>query len=191
MKVDFIIIGQGIAGSTLALSLLDRGKSVMVVDRQDKGSSTRVAAGLITPLTGKGMNPAWQQERCLDFAKKFYHRLEKLSGRKFFHLQSVVRLFSDEKQKLKWESKKETHGKWAHDLESTTLNSPYGGIEMPDGAWLDTKVFLREVKEILKSRASWSEGDFVESEVVFQDRIGGLEMVSRLKKSSFAKVRMD
>ena len=168
MKVDFLIGGQGIAGSTLALSLLERGKSVMVVDRQDEGSSTRVAAGLVTPLTGAGMNPAWQQVRCLEFAQKFYHRIEKASGRKFFHHQPVVRLFQNEKQKRKWEGKKDIHGKWAHDLESTTLNAPHGGIEMPDGAWLDTKVFLLEVKEILRSRSSWMEGDFSEDDVVIK-----------------------
>jgi len=169
MKVDFLIIGQGIAGSTLALSLLERGKSVMVVDRQDEGSSSRVAAGLITPLTGKGMNPAWRQDRCLEFARKFYHQLESLSGRTFFHHQPVVRLFQNEKQQKKWERKRETHGKWGDTLESDRLSdllsAPYGGIEMPDGAWLDTKVFLREVKALLQSKTSWMEGDFSEDDV--------------------------
>jgi len=169
MRVDFLIVGQGIAGSTLALSLLDRGKSVLVVDRQDKGASTRVAAGLITPLTGKGMNPAWQQERCLKLAQEFYHRLEKVSGRNFYHRQPVVRLFLDEKQKEKWDGKKKVHARWAHDLESTTLNTPHGGVEMPEGAWLDTKVFLREVKDILKSRSAWREAEFAEGDVAIHD----------------------
>jgi len=173
MLVDFLIIGQGVAGSCLAISLLRRGRSVMVVDRQDEGSSTRVAAGLITPLTGKGMNPAWEQERCLSFARTFYHRLEKETGRKFFHHQPVVRIFQDEKQKLKWENKKETCGAWAHDIEKlpeeTPLKMPYGAIEMPEGAWLDTKVFLREVRTLLKNRSSWMEGDFSEVDVSFVD----------------------
>ena len=165
MNVDFLIIGQGIAGSTLALSLLERGKSVLVVDRQDKGSSTRAAAGLITPLTGKGMNPAWRQDRCLKFARNFYHNLEKTTGRKFFHPQPVVRLFLDEKQQVKWQGKKETHAQWAHDVSDLPFNSNHGGIEMPDGAWLDTKVFLRDVKDLLRTRSAWREDDFSESDV--------------------------
>ena len=32
MKVDYLIIGQGLAGSTLAIELLRRGRSVLVVD---------------------------------------------------------------------------------------------------------------------------------------------------------------
>lgn len=169
MNIDFLIVGQGIAGSALALSLLHRGKSVMVIDRRDKGGATRVAAGLITPLTGKGVNPAWKQERCLAFAEGFYHVLEKETGRKFFHRQPVIRLFSDEKQKQKWEGKKSTHGKWAHDTEVVGLDTPYGAIEMPDGAWLDTKIFLHEVREILKSRDAIREESFIENDVVFQD----------------------
>lgn len=168
MKVDFLIIGQGLAGSTLALSLLERGKSVLVVDRQDKNSSTRAAAGLVTPLTGKGMNPAWQQERCLDVAEKFYLKLEKQSGRRFFHHQPVVRIFTDEKQRAKWELKKEIHGSWAVDAGPLSLPSPHGAIEMPAGAWLDTKAFLHEVQELLIQRGACREDQFFEDEVVFE-----------------------
>lgn len=169
MKVDFLIVGQGIAGSTLALALLKRKKSVLVVDRQDKGSSTRVAAGLITPLTGAGMNPAWQQEKCLTFAKGFYHQLEKESGRKFFHPQPVIRLFSSEKQAHKWQQKKTEHGVWAYDLDSSPVDTGHGAIEMPDGAWLDTKVFLREVKNKLRSLQSFREASFSEADVEFNE----------------------
>ena len=84
MQVDFLIIGQGLAGSTLAVELLKRGKSILVVDRQDGGGSTRVAAGLVTPLTGKGMNPGWRQQECLQKAEAFYHALEQESGRKLY-----------------------------------------------------------------------------------------------------------
>lgn len=167
MNVDFLIIGQGIAGSTLALHLVDRGKSVLVVDRQDSGSSTRVAAGLVTPLTGKGMNPAWQQERCLAEAGHFYHKLEKESGRKFFHSQPVVRLFSDEKQRQKWEGKKEEMSAWAKPVEDLSIETPHGAIQMDAGAWLDTKVFLREVAERLQSLDAWRKDDFSEDDVTF------------------------
>ena len=169
MKVDFLIIGQGIAGSALALSLRARGKSVLVVDRQDKGSSSRVAAGVVTPLTGKGMNPAWQQERCLAFAEKFYHDLEKETGRKFYHHQPVVRLFQNEKQQQKWRGKEDAYSRWAHTVSDVPMDAGYGGIEMPDGAWLDTKVFLREVKDRLDRDSSWRNDEFSERDVVLNE----------------------
>ena len=90
MEVGYLIIGQGLAGSALALELINRGERVLVVDRQDPGSSSRVAAGLITPLTGKGMNPAWRQREYLDIAKGYYRKLESESGRKLYHSTPTV-----------------------------------------------------------------------------------------------------
>ena len=173
MKIDYLIVGQGIAGSTLALQLLERNQSVLVVDRQDAGSSTRVAAGLITPLTGKGLNPAWRQEQCLKTAEAFYHQLEKRAGRKFYHHQPVVRILNDEKQRLKWEGKKDSCKLWANGLEGMeqthpALVAPFGAIDMPAGAWLDTKAFLRDVQDLLQSDGAWRNDEFFQDELVFE-----------------------
>ena len=171
MKVDFLIIGQGIAGSTLALELLKRDETVLVVDRQDAGSSTRVAAGLVTPLTGKGMNAAWRQEQYLPKAVAYYHALEKETGRKFYRKTPVVRLFATEKERQKWEGKDLDHDQWAFDMGR--LDGPFkhdlGGIEMSEGAWLDTVTFLQVVKDKLMDAGAWREGDFREEDVTFED----------------------
>lgn len=175
-EVEFLIVGQGIAGSSLALKLLQRGRTVMVLDRQDDGSSSRVAAGLVTPLTGKGMNPAWRQAACLEEAEHFYSQLEKASGRKFFHHQPVVRLFSGEKEQQKWERKKTEVSEWAKQIEELPMASAHGAIQMDRGAWLDTKVFLRVVRETLEHQGSWMRADFREEDVNFHsDEGGGLQ----------------
>jgi len=33
MQLDFVIVGQGLAGSLLAKELMDRNKSIMVIDK--------------------------------------------------------------------------------------------------------------------------------------------------------------
>ncbi len=172
MNVDFLIIGQGLAGSTLAVELLKRGRSVLVVDRQDGTGSTRIAAGLITPLTGKGMNPAWRQQHYLPKAVTFYHALEKESGRKLYHSTPVVRVFASEKEHDKWRGKKDELGHWAHELPEIEgpFQHEFGGVEMPDGAWLDTLAFLHVVKDKLIDASAWREAAFAEEDVSF---IGG------------------
>ncbi len=167
MNVEFLIIGQGLAGSTLALELLKRERSVLVVDRQDHGSSTRVAAGLVTPLTGKGMNPAWRQHEYLPKAVDFYHRLEKQSGRKLYHKTPVVRLFLSDKELAKWRGKARSLDEWAFDMASVDIpfKGIFGGIEMPEGAWLDTVAFLQVVKDHLLDANSWREDEFLQSDV--------------------------
>ena len=172
MNFDFLIIGQGLAGSTLAVELLKRGRSVLVVDRQDGTGSTRIAAGLITPLTGKGMNPAWRQQHYLPKAVTFYHALEKESGRKLYHSTPVVRVFASEKERDKWRGKKDELGHWAHELPEIEgpFQHEFGGVEMPDGAWLDTLAFLHVVKDKLIDASAWREAAFAEEDVSF---IGG------------------
>ena len=171
MQIDFLIIGQGLAGSTLAVELLNHGKSILVVDRQDGGGSTRVAAGLITPLTGKGMNPAWRQEECLQKAKVFYRDLEKQSGRKLYHQMPVMRVFGSEKEREKWRAKAQEQDKWAHELEKVEgpFAHQHGGIEMPDGAWLDTLAFLHVVRDKLIDAGAWREAAFNEEDVIFDE----------------------
>lgn len=168
MQADFLIIGQGLAGSALAMELLCRGKSILVVDRQDAGSSSRVAAGLVTPLTGRGMNPAWRQREYLDIAAAYYRRLEKESGRRLYHHTPVVRVFQAGKERAKWEEKKQQHGAWAFETEepgSPLKTGGHGAIEMPDGAWLDTLAYLHVVRDRLDDAGSWREADFSEGEV--------------------------
>ena len=169
MKVDFLIIGQGLAGSTLAIELMKRGRTVLVVDRQDGSGSTRVAAGLVTPLTGKGMNPAWRQELYLPKAKAFYRALEKESCRRFYHNTPVIRLFNSKKEKERWQRKAGEQARWAHDAGEIEgpFHHQHGSIVMPDGAWLDTLAFLHVVQDRLMDAGAWREEEFAEQDVAF------------------------
>jgi flavin-dependent dehydrogenase len=55
-----LIIGAGIAGSTLAMELDAHGHSVTLFDNQFEHSSSRVAAGLLNPIVPKGVRKTWQ-----------------------------------------------------------------------------------------------------------------------------------
>lgn len=66
VQTDYIIVGQGLAGSLIALNLLRRGKSVRVIDDGHKHAASKVAAGLINPITGRRHVLTW---RFLEFWK--------------------------------------------------------------------------------------------------------------------------
>ncbi|HPH83217.1 MAG TPA: FAD-dependent oxidoreductase, partial [Flavobacteriales bacterium] len=65
MKCDFLIIGQGIAGTTLALELISRGSEVLVIDVFDEHNSSRVAAGLFNALVFKRITLGWRAKESL------------------------------------------------------------------------------------------------------------------------------
>ena len=89
MQVDFLIVGQGLAGSLLAQELLRRGRTVHVVDDHWKSSASQVAAGLMTPLTGRRFTLT------KDYPELFAAAKERLTELGVFRPIQVYRMFVD------------------------------------------------------------------------------------------------
>ncbi|MGZ5190825.1 MAG: FAD-dependent monooxygenase, partial [Flavisolibacter sp.] len=53
MQVDYLIIGQGICGTMLSWFLHKEGKTCIVIDDDNQNSSSKIAAGIINPVTGR------------------------------------------------------------------------------------------------------------------------------------------
>ena len=168
--VDYLIVGQGLAGSAMAMALLEQGASVIVLDREDMNSASRVAAGLVTTVAGKGMNLSWRQAEYLPEAMAYYHQLEQSSGQKLFHSQELLRLFDSEKRKVKFENKIEQLEGWVAEANKEDLarwNSEHGGFVMLQGGWLDTNAYLEVVRDILGAR--YRVDDFSSSDLTHAD----------------------
>ncbi len=97
-RVDILIVGQGLAGTTLAWRLVRRGASVLVVDREEGPSASRVAAGLLAPVGGKRLALAWGATEAWPAALDFYRGVEHELGVPMLDVRPIVRLFLDEEQ---------------------------------------------------------------------------------------------
>jgi glycine/D-amino acid oxidase-like deaminating enzyme len=75
MVVDYIIVGQGICGTFLSRNLMKQGKSVLVIDESKAFSSTKVASGVINPVTGRRIVRTWLIEDIFPFAEDAYQQL--------------------------------------------------------------------------------------------------------------------
>lgn len=73
---EYLIVGQGLAGTLLALALIERDRRVLVADPGGGGAS-RVAAGLLNPITGQRLTRAADLERLLPAA---HQRLTAIGG---------------------------------------------------------------------------------------------------------------
>lgn len=76
MVVDYIIVGQGICGTMLSHSLLKSGKTVVVVDEQLPNTASKIASGVINPVTGRRIVRTWEIEKIMPFAVNTYRALE-------------------------------------------------------------------------------------------------------------------
>ncbi|MDP0501648.1 MAG: FAD-dependent oxidoreductase [Verrucomicrobiota bacterium JB022] len=97
-KADFLIVGQGLAGSLLAWELLQRGCRVRVLDQPQAGAASRSSGGLVNPLAGKKFPAAWQVAETLPLARQTYAALEAQLGEQLWSDQPMLRVLVDEKQ---------------------------------------------------------------------------------------------
>lgn len=100
---DAIIVGQGLAGTTLAWQLQDAGWRVLLIDACEPVTSSKIAAGLITPITGKRLVLSPQYDEFFAAARTFYAAIEKRTGRKLLHDRIALRLFRSSEERQNWE----------------------------------------------------------------------------------------
>ena len=104
-EIDFIVVGQGIAGSCLAYELLERGARTIVYDDGWKSAACTVAAGVINPITGKRLVKSWRSAVAHPYARDFYRALERRIGGVFFHDRKILQLCKSAEEAELWRTR--------------------------------------------------------------------------------------
>jgi glycine/D-amino acid oxidase-like deaminating enzyme len=143
---EFVIVGQGLAGTALAWSLLRRGRGVRVADRDEPAGASRLAAGLITPVTGKRLAKSWRWDELYPAAVAFYRACEAATGGRFLDQRPALRLFADGAERAEYR-RRETDVlrglvRPADHVRADWYDAPHGGFEMPAAARLDVPRYL-------------------------------------------------
>ena len=75
MQVDFIIVGQGLAGSCFALELLKQKKTFIIIDEYNSNTSSRIALGVYNPIILKWLTKPWEIDNQMKQFDIFYNRI--------------------------------------------------------------------------------------------------------------------
>lgn len=75
MKVDFLIIGQGLSGTFLSFYLKKAGKTFLVIDDEKPNAASRIASGVINPVTGRRIVKTWKIDELMPFAFSAYKEI--------------------------------------------------------------------------------------------------------------------
>jgi glycine oxidase len=181
-KVDYIIVGQGLAGSILARTLLLKGQSIVVVDDKDLSKASRVAAGLYNPVVFKRLVKSWMADELIPVMEQFYFDSEKLLNARFYYRKQIVKLFAEENEKDFWLKKttqevgkylsKEIH----NDLLNDIVFNPLGASEVILAGNLDTQKFLSSFRDyfkmngcLLEEKFEYAKLDLMEDQVRYGD----------------------
>jgi glycine oxidase len=166
-KIDFLIIGQGLAGSALAVELLLKRKEILVIDKPDSNVSSSIAAGLFNPVTGKMMAKTWLADKIFPSMTTFYTGLEKITGTCFFHSIPIYRPFLNAAEQNEWmgRSPDSLHSSYIKRIFTTSqypdvVHDPFGGILLDQCGYVDTNRYVTAVRTWLQKNGCYREERF-------------------------------
>ncbi|MEM9822004.1 MAG: FAD-dependent oxidoreductase [Bacteroidota bacterium] len=128
---DYLIVGQGLAGTLLGHELMKAGQRVLFVDGKHQGTASQVAAGIINPITGRRFVKSWMIETLLPQAMTTYHELENLLGERFLFERQIYRALHDPGEENEW-STRAAIPEYAHYVEGLLDQTVFPqGIKAP------------------------------------------------------------
>jgi len=92
-QVDYLIVGQGLCGTFLSWYLQKEGKRVLVIDEDAPDTASKVAAGIINPVTGRRYVASWIIEDLIPFCTAAYEELGKELDTKLIFQKDVIEFF--------------------------------------------------------------------------------------------------
>ncbi len=175
LEYDYLIVGQGLAGTILAHTLITQGFRVMVIDNSHRGSSSQVAAGIINPVTG----PRLKNNNEFDFyyskAAVYYAKLEyHIKQTVFRRIKQIKQIQSDEQHRFLKKRLDDHNYQKLITLKSSKSNLfkplAYPQLSILSTAVVDTKILLTAGKKWLASLDSYSNHKFDYDQVDYQNQ---------------------
>jgi glycine/D-amino acid oxidase-like deaminating enzyme len=133
-EVDYLIVGQGLAGTLLSYFLLQDHQRVVVLDYPHEGRSSTVAAGLVNPVTGRRIAKSWRYEELSAFAKQTYQALEAQLGVKLWNDRPILRALHNIFEENEW-SRRSSFPEFEKYMKDEPALAEFEGKLQPPHAW--------------------------------------------------------
>ena len=154
--MDYLIIGQGLAGSLLAWELIKQGCNVHLIDNQ-KENASHIAAGLINPVTGMRLVKNDNIDILLPCAIKTYQKLSQFFKQDFYREKPMLRIIRKEKETLIFQQRIQELT-YLDYLEKKiqpapdSIDAPLGIIQQKQTGYLLTQKLLTCLKNFLQQK---------------------------------------
>ncbi|MDY7395352.1 FAD-dependent oxidoreductase [Aureibaculum sp. 2210JD6-5] len=181
MKVDYIIVGLGLAGLAFAEEL-ERNKKSFTVYEDESQNSSRVAGGVYNPVILKRFTPVWDAFNQLEIAIPFYKSLEKKLNIQIDHPLDIYRIFTSVEEQNNWFNACDkpffTDYMIPKVIKNTTqkINAPYGLGKITNTGKVGTEVLLEAYKnylieknQLINERFDYFEINFMDNSVSYKN----------------------
>lgn len=175
-EVDYIIVGQGLAGSVLAQQLLSKKKQIVVVDEEKENTSSKIAAGMCNPIVFKRLTKSWMIDKVLKKAKDFYQLQEELLNDHFYFDVPIYKLFADKEEQDFWRQKSNEpelfdwlNATLEHPFNEQHVNYSNGASRVLQSGFLQTEKWLNAYRSFLMKKECFLPSLFSYEDIVFKD----------------------
>ena len=174
---DYIIVGQGIAGTLLHFHLSQRNMRTLVIDQGHSSAASHVASGLINPITGRKYVKSWMFEELFPLAQDVYQQIGELLHSSFIKPHRIVRTLRTIKEENLWFSKSSipSYEKYfENDVDDSDYNMIVNGAvsfgEVRGGARVDMRSLISMYRDYLNSRSELMEESFQYDQLVRSEK---------------------
>ena len=128
----------------------------MVVDQPLDNSSSRIAAGLFNPVTGRKMAKTWLADHLFPALHAFYQDVSQITGGNFFFPLNLYRPFLSIEEQNEWMARSADPAYAPYVNAITTgpsikeIKDEYGGLMLRQCGFLDTRSYIRSVSEWIR-----------------------------------------
>ncbi len=169
---EILLIGQGYAGSLLAWMLINKGFKVTVADACPEFTSTKVAAGIMLPVTGRRLAKTHLADLIIPFARKTYSEIEKDISNKVFVEKEVLQIFSSIANLNEWyarsseiEMQDYCGAILSKEQVHLSLLNDFGGILLRQSGYVEPLSFVKGVKDFIERKGSFKEATVIPSDL--------------------------
>ena len=174
MKVDYLVVGSGLAGILFCEVLRKHDKSFVIVDDNSQKSSV-IAGGLYNPVILKRFTSVWKSNEQLEIALPMYKELENYLNVILDHKIPVFRLFTSVEEQNNWfnASDKPNLSTFLkpeiNNYHNKSINASYGFGEVLNTGRIDTNTMIFAFKEKLSKENKFLESSFDYSKLIHSE----------------------
>jgi len=165
MQVQYIIVGQGICGSFLSYYLTKKSISHIVIDESNPYTASKVASGVINPITGRRLVRTWMIEDIMPFTVNAYRDFEIDFDCSIISQTNIIDFHTTEQMKAAFNERLSTEIEYLKEAKNEQdfkqyFNFNFGAGEIQPCWLIDMNIFLTKYREDLISKQNLLEEKF-------------------------------
>jgi len=173
MVADYIIVGQGLCGTFLSWNLIQQGCTVLVIDEPQTSSSSKVASGVINPITGRRMVKTWMIDELLPFAWAQYQQLGNELGVSLVKKCSVVQFHTTPQMRDAFTERLAEDETYLQVEDNSTwepyFRFNYGAAAITPCLHIEVNAMLSAWRNVLKSKGALLEEHFDLDQLLYNE----------------------